>query len=222
MRAKAGNRCGRRSCASTPAATDPYTEATSEQLFGGLWARPGLARRDRRLTTLTVIAARGDCVPGVPPVGSALLPGDLTADELHEWVVHLAFYAGWPVGADALRGAACEVLAHPTSPGSLDAPSLSGGRGIPSAGHRDDLALHLVHAATERADRRLSVRLLELAAQHRARRAVDEVAPRSPTTSMSSRKHRHCCSVPSTFIADASAGFRFALVERRGNASWRA
>ena len=99
-----------------PAATDPYTEATSEQLFGGLWARPGLARRDRRLTTLSVIAARGIKEPLVSHLSAALSSGDLTADELHEWALHVAFYAGWPCGATAYA-ALREVLSHPTSSG---------------------------------------------------------------------------------------------------------
>jgi hypothetical protein len=40
--------------------------------------------------------------------------GDLTADELHEWVLHISFYAGWPCGAGAYA-ALREVLAHPTN-----------------------------------------------------------------------------------------------------------
>ena len=44
---------------------------------------------------------------------AALSSGDLTADELHEWVLHVSFYAGWPAGANAYA-ALREVLAHPT------------------------------------------------------------------------------------------------------------
>jgi 4-carboxymuconolactone decarboxylase len=97
-----------------PPVTDPYTEATTETVFGGLWSRPGLARRDRRLTSLTVLASRGLKEPLLVHLTAALSSGDLTADELHEWVLHLSFYAGWPCGATAYA-ALREVLAHPTS-----------------------------------------------------------------------------------------------------------
>jgi len=97
-----------------PPISDPYTEATSDTVFGGLWTRPGLARRDRRLTSLTVIATRGLKEPLVAHLTAALSSGDLTADELHEWVLHLSFYAGWPIGANAYA-ALREVLAHPAA-----------------------------------------------------------------------------------------------------------
>lgn len=99
-----------------PPITDPYTEATTDQVFGGLWTRPGLARRDRRLTSLTVIATRGLREPLVAHLSAALTSGDLSADELHEWVLHLSFYAGWPIGATAYA-ALREILSHPTSSG---------------------------------------------------------------------------------------------------------
>ena len=97
-----------------PPVTDPYTEATTDTVFGSLWARPDLARRDRRLTSLSVIATRGLKEPLVAHLTAALSSGDLTAAELHEWVLHLSFYAGWPCGATAYA-ALREVLAHPTS-----------------------------------------------------------------------------------------------------------
>jgi 4-carboxymuconolactone decarboxylase len=97
-----------------PPITDPYTEATTDTVFGGLWTRPGLARRDRRWTSLTVLATRGLKEPLVAHLSAALSSGDMTADELHEWVLHLSFYAGWPCGATAYS-ALHEVLAHPTS-----------------------------------------------------------------------------------------------------------
>lgn len=96
-----------------PPVTDPYTEFTTDHVFGRLWNRPGMARRDRRLVSLTVIALRGLREPLVAHINAALDSGDFTSDELHEWVLHLAHYGGWPIGANAyavLR----EVLAHPS------------------------------------------------------------------------------------------------------------
>jgi 4-carboxymuconolactone decarboxylase len=97
-----------------PPVTDPYTEFTTDQVFGRVWTRPGLPRRDRRITSLTVIALRGLKEPLVVHLSAAIDSGDLSADELHEWVLHLAHYGGWPIAANAyavLR----EVLAHPSA-----------------------------------------------------------------------------------------------------------
>lgn len=81
--------------------TDPYAEFTLDHVFGRVWTRPGLARRDRRLVTLTVAAIAGQSAPLANHLGAALRSGDLTAAELHEWVLHLAHYAGWPVASTA-------------------------------------------------------------------------------------------------------------------------
>ena len=70
-----------------PPITDPYTEYTNEHVFGRLWARQGLARRDRRLVSLTAIAMHGLKEPLVAHLNAALASQDLTADELHEWVL---------------------------------------------------------------------------------------------------------------------------------------
>ncbi len=81
--------------------TDPYSEFTLDHVFGRVWSRDGLARRDRRLVTLTAVAISGQAVPLGTHLTAALGSGDLTADELHEWVLHLAHYAGWPIAATA-------------------------------------------------------------------------------------------------------------------------
>lgn len=99
-----------------PPATDPYIEVTTEHVFGRLWTRPGLSMRDRRLVSMTVIALRGLKEPLLAHISAALDAGDFTADELHEWVLHVAHYGGWPIGANAyavLR----EVLSHPAGKG---------------------------------------------------------------------------------------------------------
>lgn len=83
-----------------PPITDPYTQFTAE-LFDRVWGRPGLARRDRRLVSITAVALSGQREPLAFHLWAALDSGDLTADELHEWVVHLAHYGGWPIAASA-------------------------------------------------------------------------------------------------------------------------
>ena len=79
------------------ALSDLYLQFTSD-LFVNVWARPGLSRRDRRLITLTAVATRGS--PEALP-HPALQLDDLSPEELSEWVVHLAYYAGWPASAEA-------------------------------------------------------------------------------------------------------------------------
>lgn len=83
-----------------PPATDAYLQFTAE-LFDRVWARPGLARRDRRLVSITAVALSGQREPLGFHLWAALESGDLTLEELDEWVVHLAHYGGWPIAASA-------------------------------------------------------------------------------------------------------------------------
>jgi alkylhydroperoxidase/carboxymuconolactone decarboxylase family protein YurZ len=71
-------------------------------VFGGLWSRPGLSVRDRRLINLTLLAilGRDDITPF--HVRAALESGDLDPAQMEELCVQLAFYAGWPVAASFL------------------------------------------------------------------------------------------------------------------------
>jgi 4-carboxymuconolactone decarboxylase len=87
--------------ADAPSVTDPYTELTTDHLMGRIWTRPGLARRDRRLITLTVAAVTGQRDPLRNHLRASLESGDLSIEELHEWIVHLAHYGGWPAGTTA-------------------------------------------------------------------------------------------------------------------------
>jgi 4-carboxymuconolactone decarboxylase len=70
-------------------------ELTDEVLFGDIWERPGLSKRDRSLVTVTALVAlyRTDQISF--HLRRALENG-LTRDELIEAITHLAFYAGWP------------------------------------------------------------------------------------------------------------------------------
>ena len=70
-------------------------------LFGEVWERPGLSKRDRSLVTVASLVAlcRSNELPG--HVQRALANG-VTREELIEAVTHLAFYAGWPVANSAI------------------------------------------------------------------------------------------------------------------------
>ena len=64
-------------------------------LFGDVWARPGLSRRDRSLITCAALIAGGNTEQLRSHVALGRENG-LTTAELAEAITHLAFYAGWP------------------------------------------------------------------------------------------------------------------------------
>jgi 4-carboxymuconolactone decarboxylase len=70
-------------------------------LFGEVWERPGLSKRDRSLVTVAALVAgyRHNELPG--HVRRALENG-VGREELVELVLHLAFYAGWPTANSAV------------------------------------------------------------------------------------------------------------------------
>ena len=84
-------------------------DLSANVLFGDVWERPGLSKRDRSLITVRALVAlyRGNELPG--HLRRALANG-VTRDELIELITHLAFYAGWPSAMSAMR-AAREVFA---------------------------------------------------------------------------------------------------------------
>jgi 4-carboxymuconolactone decarboxylase len=78
---------------------DAYTAMTADHVFGTIWSRPGLDRRDRRLITLTCAALVGAVEALKTHLAAALATGDLDPDELREVAIHLSHYGGWPAGA---------------------------------------------------------------------------------------------------------------------------
>src|SRR6266481_1298516 len=75
-----------------------FLQLTVEGLFADVWAREGLPRRDRRLLTLTVLLLMGKEDSVALHLRQALVSGDLSKQEIQEVMIHLAYYAGWPVG----------------------------------------------------------------------------------------------------------------------------
>jgi 4-carboxymuconolactone decarboxylase len=68
---------------------------TDEVLFGDVWLRPGLSKRDRSLVTVSALIAMNR--PDQLRAHLALArQNGLTQEELVEAITHLAFYAGWP------------------------------------------------------------------------------------------------------------------------------
>lgn len=82
--------------AEPPAGATPYEQASRDFVFGEVWARPGLSRRDRRLVTLACVGGADATGPITDHVYAALASGDLTLEELLEFTLHFAVYCGWP------------------------------------------------------------------------------------------------------------------------------
>jgi 4-carboxymuconolactone decarboxylase len=77
-------------------------ELTADVLFGDVWERPELSKRDRSLITVAMLTAlyRTDQLRG--HIRRALDNG-VTKEEVSEVITHVAFYAGWPTAANAVR-----------------------------------------------------------------------------------------------------------------------
>ena len=76
-------------------------ELTDNVLFGDVWARPGLSRRDRSLATVSALIAMNRPDQLRSHLALARENG-VTEDELIEAITHLAFYAGWPSAVTAI------------------------------------------------------------------------------------------------------------------------
>lgn len=74
----------------------PYSRQTVENLFGEVWARPGLPVRDRRLLVLGAVSMLGRPDLVKIQVLGGLRSGDFTEEQLREAVLQLAYYCGWP------------------------------------------------------------------------------------------------------------------------------
>jgi len=70
-------------------------DLTEKVLFGDVWERPGLSKRDRSLITVATLVALNRREQLTGHLERALANG-VTKDEISELITHLAFYAGWP------------------------------------------------------------------------------------------------------------------------------
>ena len=74
---------------------------TEDVLFGDVWEREGLSKRDRSLLTVAALTAGGNPDQLTYHLGFAKQNG-VTEQELIEAITHLAFYAGWPKAMSAM------------------------------------------------------------------------------------------------------------------------
>jgi len=79
-----------------PEGTLPFSDVMLEQLFAEVWTRGELSMRDRRLLLLGVIAAVGEQTAWGVQVKAAIKKGELSSAAMHEVLVHLAQYVGYP------------------------------------------------------------------------------------------------------------------------------
>lgn len=83
-------------------------ELTDDVLYGDVWERPQLSKRDRSLVTVAALIA----LNRPEQLRSHLIrarENGVTQDELIETITHLAFYCGWPNAVNAI-GVAKEVF----------------------------------------------------------------------------------------------------------------
>ena len=77
-------------------------ELTDDVLFGDVWERTELSKRDRSLVTVAALIANGNTEQLTGHLSRAKDNG-LSEAELAEVIIHLAFYAGWPRAISAVK-----------------------------------------------------------------------------------------------------------------------
>lgn len=69
-------------------------------LFGEVWERSGLSKRDRSMITVAALIATNSSDQLRRHLARALENG-VTREEIGEMITHLAFYCGWPAAMTA-------------------------------------------------------------------------------------------------------------------------
>jgi 4-carboxymuconolactone decarboxylase len=77
---------------------------TDEVLYGDVWERPQLSKRDRSLVTVAALIAMNRPDQLRSHLTRARENG-VTQEELIETITHMAFYAGWPSAITAITAA---------------------------------------------------------------------------------------------------------------------
>jgi len=90
-----------------------FADLTDDVLFGDIWERPNLSKRERSLITVSVLTALYR-IEQLPFHIQRALDNGVTKDEIIEAMTHIAFYSGWPTSFSAL-GIAKKVFEKPTA-----------------------------------------------------------------------------------------------------------
>jgi 4-carboxymuconolactone decarboxylase len=78
-----------------------FRELSEKVLFGDVWERAELSKRDRSLATVAALVALNRSEQLRFHLQRALENG-VKKEELIEEITHLAFYSGWPTAVNAL------------------------------------------------------------------------------------------------------------------------
>ncbi|BDG70351.1 carboxymuconolactone decarboxylase family protein [Roseomonas fluvialis] len=70
-------------------------EMTNTYVYGDVWERKQLSKRDRSMVTIAALVALGWQDQLNSHIGRGLTNG-LTREEISEIITHLAMYSGWP------------------------------------------------------------------------------------------------------------------------------
>ena len=76
-------------------------DLTEDVLFGDVWERTALSKRDRSLATVSALVAMNRTEQLTFHLQRAIENG-VTKEELVEVITHLAFYSGWPTSMSAM------------------------------------------------------------------------------------------------------------------------
>jgi 4-carboxymuconolactone decarboxylase len=79
-----------------------FSQLSDDVLFADVWERVELSKRDRSLITVSALISMYR-LEQLPFHLMRALNNGLTKEELVEAATHLAFYAGWPAAASALK-----------------------------------------------------------------------------------------------------------------------
>lgn len=79
-------------------------DLTDDVLFGDVWERPQLSKRDRSMITCAALVSTGKTEQMDFHFPKALENG-VSREEIVEMITHLAFYVGWPSAMSAVNRA---------------------------------------------------------------------------------------------------------------------
>ena len=85
-------------------------DLTEGVLFGDIWERPQLSKRDRSMITCAALVATGKTEQMDFHFPNAIKNG-VTQEEIVEMITHLAFYVGWPSAKARLPMLSCSLSA---------------------------------------------------------------------------------------------------------------
>src|SRR5258707_3618460 len=75
---------------------------TDDVIYGDLWERKGLSKRDRSLVTVAALIATYR-PEQLETHLTRVIGNGVTKEEISEVITHLAFYAGWPAAMSAAQ-----------------------------------------------------------------------------------------------------------------------